>query len=163
MGLDMKQVKDLYPSIQSRVKTSRVTYFCHINLSGCLLVCIWWIFGPTFVELPAPESKIPQIFAFPRALLKGDRKRDQGTSKMPTYLNLTSWWLIWPCTNELWNLSPILFSKLVQMCPCSWELSPDSSPGRTDLKSALLWHRNVKSVKTGEFLNHKIALVHLMS
>lgn len=161
MGLSIKQVKDLYPSIQSRVKTSGVTCFCHISLSGCLLVCIWWIFGPYFCRIAS--SRIKDSLNFPRALLKGDKKRDQATSKMLTYLNLMSWWLIWLCTNELWNLSPILFSKLVQMCPCSWESSPGSSPGRTNLKSALLWHRNVKSVKTGEFLNHKIALVHLMS
>lgn len=66
MGLAMQANKGPALSIHwFRVKTSgvinwsgsdKVTCLFHISLSECLLVCIWWISGPTFVELPAPEE-----------------------------------------------------------------------------------------------------------
>lgn len=44
-----------------------------------------------------------------------------------------------------------------------WTLSPDFSLGKTRMKPVLSSHRNAEPIKTREFLNHKITLVHLIS
>lgn len=135
MGLDMQASEEPALSIHSvQGQNSRChklqwlwqshLLLSHECLSECLLVCIWWIFGPTFVELPAPEDlKSSLIFCVSKSTPERRwKKRSSYFWEAHISQSYTTWWLIWPCTDELRKFGPILFSKLIQMCSCSWEL-----------------------------------------
>lgn len=82
---------------------------------------------------------------------------------MPTHLNSPEFDQIFDPVQMNSKIWEPLSGKLIWKWPCCWELSPGFSLGRTRLKSVLSSHTNAKPIKTREFLNHRITLVHLIS
>lgn len=90
-------------------------------------------------------------------------RRDQATSKMPTYLDPPDFDQIFDPVLMNSEICILLYLADIWKCPCCWELLPGFSLGRNRLKPVLSSHRNVEPINTREFLNHKITLVHLIS